>query len=199
MIRRSCSSACAGRSARPRRSPARSRGRPPAARRARSARPAAPRRRARAATTTTCSTSRTISGARPSEGSSSISRRGRAISARPMRQHLALAARQRAGELRAALLQAREDREDLVHARALVALAGAPAVEAAEQQVVFDRHLAEQLAPLGHQRHAARDHRLDAGPRDALARERAAAARTAAGPSRRTAAWSCRRRWGRSR
>jgi hypothetical protein len=62
--------------------------------------------------------------------------------------------------------------KDFVHACALVALALAPLVEAAEQQVVFHRHLAEQLAPLGHQRHAARHHGLHAGARDALAVQR---------------------------
>ena len=54
---------------------------------------------------------RTISGARPSEGSSSSNRRGRAISARRDRQHLLLAARQRAAALAHALSQAREQRE----------------------------------------------------------------------------------------
>jgi hypothetical protein len=36
----------------------------------------------------------------------------------------------------------------------LVALAAPPARKAAQQQVVLDRHLAEQLALFGHQRHA---------------------------------------------
>ena len=48
------------------------------------------------------------SGERPSEGSSSNSRRGRAISARPIASHLLLAARKQAGLLALALAQARE-------------------------------------------------------------------------------------------
>ena len=50
-------------------------------------------------------------GDRPIDGSSSSSTFGRAISARAHRQHLLLAAGHRAGQLVAALLQAREDAE----------------------------------------------------------------------------------------
>ena len=52
----------------------------------------------------------TISGARPSDGSSSRSSRGRLISARADRQHLLLAARERPAGLAEALLQQREQR-----------------------------------------------------------------------------------------
>lgn len=47
----------------------------------------------------------------------------------------------------------------------------------AEQQVVFDRHFAEQLALFRHQRHAAPHHGLDRGPRDGVAAQRQAALR----------------------
>ena len=83
-MRRSCRSDRPCRRARPRPSRARSRGRPPAARRVRSARPAAPTRRACAATPRHAGPRARSSGASPSDGSSSINRRGRAISARPM-------------------------------------------------------------------------------------------------------------------
>ena len=92
-------------------------------------------------------------------------------------QHLALAARQGGGHLRAPLPQAREDGEDLVHALRLVAQAPAPAREAAQQQVVLHRHLAEQLALFGHQGHAVGHHDLDAGACDALAVQMDLAAR----------------------
>ena len=76
-------------------------------------------------------------------------------------QHLPLAAGERAGELRAALLQTRKGAEDLVHGLALVAVAMTIALEGAKQQVVLHAHLAEQLALLRHQRHAHRDEVLD--------------------------------------
>ncbi len=56
-------------------------------------------------------------GARPIEGSSSRSSLGRAISARADRAHLLLAAGQRAGLLRAPLVEPREQLEDPVHVR----------------------------------------------------------------------------------
>ena len=73
-------------------------------------------------------------------------------------QHLPLAARERGGHLRSALFQAREDGKHLLHASVLVALALAPQREAAQQQVVFHRHLAKQLALFRHQPQAARHH-----------------------------------------
>ena len=53
-------------------------------------------------------------GASPIDGSSSSSSRGRAISARPDREHLLLAAGHRAGDLAGALLEPREQRVDPV-------------------------------------------------------------------------------------
>jgi hypothetical protein len=82
--------------------------------------------------------SRTISGARPNEGSSSSSRRGRSISARDDRQHLLLAARQRARLLVPALLQAREVRRTSARSRAsMLGLALLRAI-GAEAQVFLD-------------------------------------------------------------
>ena len=99
------------------------------------------------------------------------------------RQHLPLAARERERHLRAALLQARKDGKDFLHARGLVALTLAPAPKAAQQQVVFDRHLAEQLALFRHQRDAGGHHHLHRGPdqRSAVQRQRAARGQQAHG------------------
>mmetsp|Transcript_5849 Transcript_5849/g.22958 ORF Transcript_5849/g.22958 Transcript_5849/m.22958 type:complete len:216 (-) Transcript_5849:50-697(-) len=74
-------------------------------------------------------------------------------------QHLALAAGQRAGRLRAALLQAREAGVDALQPVAPALVAPRLGPPAAEQQVVFDAHRAEQLALLGHQGQA-RHHAL---------------------------------------
>ena len=63
------------------------------------------------------------------------------------RQHLLLAARQRARGLPPTLGEAREHREDALEIRR--ALGAGPRV-AAEQQVVDDRQRAERLAALGH-------------------------------------------------
>jgi diguanylate cyclase (GGDEF)-like protein len=76
-------------------------------------------------------------------------------------QHLALAAGQRAGQLGAALFEAREELEDFVHRFHVVAVAAAVAVEGAEQQVVLDAHFGEQFALFRHQRHAVADQMLD--------------------------------------
>jgi len=66
-----------------------------------------------------------------------------------------------AGELRAALLETREGAKDLVHGLAFVTITMTIALEGAEQEVVLDAHLAEQLALLRHQRHAHGDEMLD--------------------------------------
>ncbi len=149
------------RRARTRRSRARRRSRRSAARRARSARPAGSTTPRRLSSTMMWKISRTISGASPSDGSSSISSFGFAISARPTASICRSPPDSVPASCARALPQAREQRVDLVHRLAVVALARAVALEGAEQQVVLDRHLAEQFALLRHQRHAARDHRLD--------------------------------------
>ena len=64
---------------------------------------------------------------------------------------LALAPRQGAGQLRAALLEAREYFIDHVELFAPLRVAQAHLAESTQHQVVFHRHGAEQLALLGHQ------------------------------------------------
>ena len=100
--------------------------------------------------------SRTTSGARPRLGSSSISSLGCRHQRAADREHLALAARQRAGELRAALLQAREQRRTRARARAA-------SVGTRQPHLRGSRRAAGCLPPacvpnssrvLGHQRHA---------------------------------------------
>ena len=71
------------------------------------------RRAGRAAAPMICAA---IRGARPSDGSSSSSSRGRAISARPMREHLALAAGERVRPAVPPLGQRREQLVDLARA-----------------------------------------------------------------------------------
>jgi hypothetical protein len=83
------------------------------------------------------------------------------ISARPDGEHLPLAAGERAGELGAALLQAREQHEDLVQGLGAVLVAEAHLAIGAEQEVVLDRHRREQRARLGHERHAEHDALLE--------------------------------------
>jgi hypothetical protein len=75
------------------------------------------------------------------------------------RQHLLLAAGQRAGVLGALVAQHREQRPDAVDRRRAAARVGA------QQQVVLDAERAEHLAPLGH---------LDDAAHHALARRLAA-------------------------
>ena len=88
----------------------------------------------------------TSTGARPSDGSSSISRRGRAISARPMASICCSPPDMRAGTLLLALAQPREQVEDPLHvARDGVAVV---ALEGAELEVLVHRHAPEDLAPL---------------------------------------------------
>ena len=98
------------------------------------------------------------------------------------REHLALAAGQRAGQLRAALGQARKARVDRVAASASARRAAALR-EGAEQQVVRTASSPNSSRFSGHQAQAALDARLDVealrGRRRRSARRRA----TAAGPS----------------
>jgi hypothetical protein len=91
-------------------------------------------------------------GARPSEGSSSISRRGSAHHGARHRHHLLLAAAHGAGELRGALLQARKVVEGALQAFGTQARGQQPATEF---EVLGDGHLREQLAALGDQREPA--------------------------------------------
>ena len=84
-------------------------------------------------------------------------------------QHLLLAARQRAGDLRAALLEPREHLVGVVHAllheRLVVDRVGA------HVQVLLDGQLREDAPPLGHLHHAARDHLVRSHVSDVLAVE----------------------------
>ena len=161
---------------------------------ARSAPPSARWCRRRRCAARCASSSSTMRGARPSDGSSSISRRGALIMRARHRHHLLLAAAHGAGELAARARAAWESRRSACsRRRARSALGTQPA---AELQVLAHRHLREQLAAFGHQRHAGLHdlvRLLAAGPR------RPAARRRCAGSGRRApaAAWSCRRRWGR--
>ena len=154
--------------ARFRRSPAHSRSPRPAARRARSARRAGSRRRPRAARRWRGTSPRTISGASPRLGSSSISSFGLRHQRAAERQHLPLAARERAGELRRAAPSAREARVDRLEVGLEPRAARAQRWNAPSTQVVLDRELAEQLAPLGHQAQAA----LRRAPRPIARRDR---------------------------
>ena len=102
--------------------------------------------------------SRTISGARPRLGSSSISRRGRPISARPMASICRSPPESVPASWRRRSCEPGEARE---HLRQGLRALGGRGAEAAEQQVVLHRHGAEQLAPLRHQRQAHRHALLD--------------------------------------
>ena len=105
----------------------------------------------------------TKSGERPSDGSSSSSSLGLAMSPRADGQHLLLAARQGAAQLLLALLQAREEGEDPLDVP-LPVRAGA-LDEGAHPEVLEDGHLREDLAPLRDLDDAQLDHlvRLELG------------------------------------
>ena len=175
------------------RAPARSRGRPRPAPSSRSARPSAPWCRRRRCGARSPAVRPTMRGARPSEGSSSISRRGALIMARataticcspPLMVPASCCARSRSFGKSSKACSRRRARCGLGHE------------PAAELQVLRHRHLGKQLPPLGHQRHAG-PHDLvwssPAGPRRPAAPRRCAGS----GHSGRAAASSCRRRWGR--
>ena len=94
--------------------------------------------------------SATISGERPSDGSSSSSSRGCAISARGDRHHLLLTAGERAG---GHVEAPRERREELADAlERILPLAPRGADEAADLQVLAHRHAREQSAAFGDDR-----------------------------------------------
>ena len=76
-------------------------------------------------------------------GSSSISSRGLAISARPTAPHLALAVPTGVPAICCAALS-REDHRDLFHGFGLIALRSNGALEAPGNRFVLDCHLAEQ-------------------------------------------------------
>ena len=105
--------------------------------------------------------SRTISGARPRLGSSSISRRGADISARPSASICRSPPESVLGALRAPLGQPRKARVDRVRCGCFSAARPQPLRIGAELQVVEHAELAEQLALLRHQAQAALDARLD--------------------------------------
>ena len=77
------------------------------------------------------------------------------------REHLALAAGERSGELIVALLQTRKAPVHLVARRPPTALAGARALKAAELEIVGDAHRGKELASLGNEDEAARHALLD--------------------------------------
>ena len=143
--------------ARTRRSPARSRSRPPAAPRARSARPAGSTRPVAFSAETMLKISRTISGASPSDGSSSISSRGLLISARPSASICRSPPDSVPASCVAPLVQARKARVDIVAACARSSRSPrrtrANAPSSRLSATVID---AEELALLGHQHEAAR-------------------------------------------
>jgi hypothetical protein len=90
--------------------------------------------------------SATISGDRPSDGSSSSSRRGRAISARD-RDHLLLPARELAGRARELFLERRKERERRGERRG--AFGARPRQVAAELEVLAHRHRGEEAPSFG--------------------------------------------------
>ena len=106
----------------------------------------------------------TIRGARPSEGSSSIRRRGALIRATGGGEHLPLPAGQRTRELRPAFEKAREQRPHGLERLAEPGRAATP--ETAQPEVVFDAHRDEQLALLGDEAHPARHPVLDRAARE---------------------------------
>ena len=127
-----------------------------------------------------CSTRRTVSpspvcvpqqrhelavtiGARPSEGSSRRSSRGREISARPIDQHLVLAARERRRRRRWRRPAAREQLVDLLDGPAF---ARAQAPERAEPEVLLDGQLLDDAASFGDVGDAAADDVLDRGAQE---------------------------------
>ena len=117
--------------------------------------------------------------------------------AAPDRQHLLLAARQRAGRLRHALAQPREGREDALEIAGAV---GPGAAIAAELEVFPDIHVREDLAALRHVDQPGRDDRggRRAGERPAVEAESCPRWRQHARQAP-CSAWSCRRRWSRAR
>ena len=92
--------------------------------------------------------SRHMMGESPSDGSSIRITLGRDISARPMGEHLLLAAAQRAGELTGALLQPREALENILEIRAqpvrVLAQIGA------HLQILAHRHHGKDPTPFRH-------------------------------------------------
>jgi hypothetical protein len=101
---------------------------------------------------TMCSKMRaTMRGASPSEGSSRIRRRGFDIMGPGDRQHLLLAAGQRAGDLVEPLAQHREHREIAVALAVEIALP--PPHEAAEAEVLGDGEVGEDAPAFRHHRH----------------------------------------------
>ena len=139
--------------------------------------------------------SRTIIGASPSDGSSSISSRGRAISARASGEHLLLAARQRP---RLLVARARDPREPLARSGRCPRGARGRAGVRAEPEVLGHGQLGERAPPLGHVRDPGARDRL--GPAaERLARERDRARSAAPCPRSRAASSSSRRRSRRAR
>ena len=85
-------------------------------------------------------------------GSSSSRRRGRAIIARPQRQHLVFAAGQQPGDLVSSL---RQPRQQAVNPLGVAAnLCGTVAAVGAHQQIFCDRHTRKNPAAFRHQRQA---------------------------------------------
>ena len=95
-------------------------------------------------------TSSTTSGANPSDSSSAMSNRGFSTSTRE-RQHALLAARQRAGLLRAPLAEPREQPVGLVERGAHPAAAAGPAE--GQLEVLLDRERREHRTPFGRVHH----------------------------------------------
>ena len=111
----------------------------------------------------------TMIGDRPIDGSSISSTLGRAISARPIASICCSPPRHRAGELVAALLQAREDARTPCSMSASISLVVAD--EGAHLQVLGDRHAREDAAALGHHHQALLDQVPGALALDAAAQE----------------------------
>src|SRR5215203_2944704 len=89
--------------------------------------------------------SSTSSGDSPSEGSSRMSRRGSAISPRPIASHLLLSSRERPGRLARALGKTGEGGEDAFQ---IGAAPRSAATVAAELEVLAHAHIGEDLAAL---------------------------------------------------
>jgi hypothetical protein len=126
--------------------------------------------------------SRTISGASPSDGSSSIRSFGRPISARPSASIWRSPPDSVPASLLAPVGEPREALVDLVECAPGRRVAVASPRERAELEVVGDAHRREQLALLGHEHEAARDARLDRKSRERLALGRRSRPRTASAP-----------------
>ena len=153
-----------------------------------------PRSRMSAMTRNTCCT---ISGARPSDGSSSSSRRGLDMRPRAIATICCWPPESVQPSASANGLDLRKDREHLVDVGLELAARHAAPVGAAEHDVLLDRQARKDAPAFRHMGDAKARRWLPGACRAISTRRRSAASRTAAssGPRSFAASCSCRRRW----